>query len=42
MTLTIQDLGCVPFLVDVRRSFRADELNSIFDQTIRTVPPCDA
>ena len=35
-------LGCVPRSVDFRRSFRADELNSIFDQPIRTVPPCDA
>ena len=34
--------GCVPRSVDFRRSFRADELNSIFDQPIRSVPPCDA
>ena len=34
--------GCVPVLVDFRRSPRADELNSIFDQPIRSVPPCDA
>ena len=34
--------GCIPRFVDFRRSFRADELNSIFDQPIRSVPPCDA
>jgi hypothetical protein len=30
--------GCVPLLVDFRRSLRADGLNSIFDQPI-TIPP---
>ena len=28
--------GCVPRFVDFRRSFRADELNSIFGQPIRS------
>ena len=30
--------GSVPFLVDFRRSFRADELTSFFDQPIRMSP----
>ncbi len=35
-------LGCVPRFVDFRRSLRADGVNSIFDQPIRSVPLCDA